>query len=283
MTMRVVQSAVYYWRREETTAALKTALAQSQAVVFRRLNAFSLLSLVGATRCLTRESAHPLAGVYVGTAQGALADTEKVLHQIYHERQLPLPLDFIYTMSNTATFHVAQAFGFTGPNNLLTHNDCAFERCCQLAGVDIAAGSIRHALIGAVDIVPFDLAREGEGWGRSSWVWCEGVSPGVKVPRGLAIKDHADRHALAAYCRSLTGMIGRVTVSLGIGARELTEDITRWGLTPWIDTEEEEPVKRADHNTASRIARFSARGGDGALLHVTPLPHGGYVTTLVGS
>jgi hypothetical protein len=147
---------------------------------FRRANRFVLISLAGACRCVHGTDLSAETAVYLTTENGNLGDTETVLHQIFHKREFPMPYNFINTMSNTASYYVAQTLNLSGRNITFSSKQLSFERGLELLQSDLAGGSVGEALIGGVDEAvfskaqfenrlqrPYDLYKMVEG---SSWL-----------------------------------------------------------------------------------------------------------------
>ncbi len=122
---------------------------------FRRANRFVLLSLAGACRCAHEQGIGKKTAVYLTTENGNLGDTETVLHQIFHMHQFPMPYNFINTMSNTASFYVAQSLELLGRNVTFSSKLLSFERGLELTSCDMEMGAVEEALIGGVDEASF--------------------------------------------------------------------------------------------------------------------------------
>jgi len=126
---------------------------------FRRANRFVLISLAGACRCAHGMEIKEDTAVYLTTENGNLGDTETVLHQIFHNREFPMPYNFINTMSNTASFYVAQSLGLSGRNITFSSKQLSFERGLELLRSDLLGGVLKEALIGGVDEAVFSKAQ----------------------------------------------------------------------------------------------------------------------------
>ncbi len=122
---------------------------------FRRANRFVLLSLAGACRCAHEQGIGKKTAVFLTTENGNLGDTETVLHQIFHLHQFPMPYNFINTMSNTASFYVAQSLALLGRNVTFSSKLFSFERGLELMRCDMQMGAVDEALIGGVDEASF--------------------------------------------------------------------------------------------------------------------------------
>ena len=149
--MYIHNHATFISRPLDDPAVYKQEISRHTGVKFRRANKFVLLSLVGACQCVHGQAVKPDTAVYLTTENGNLADTEKVLEQIYDKREFPLPFNFINTMSNTAAFYVAQTLELSGRNFTLSSQQLSFERGLELLRCDLAAGVVTRALFGGVD------------------------------------------------------------------------------------------------------------------------------------
>jgi len=137
----------------------KQEISRYTDVKFRRANKFVLLSLVGACQCAYGKAIKTDTAIYLTTENGNLGDTETVLDQIYHKREFPMPYNFINTMSNTASFYVAQSFDILGRNITFSSKQLSFERGLELLRSDLGAGVVKEALFGGVDEVCFSKSQ----------------------------------------------------------------------------------------------------------------------------
>jgi 3-oxoacyl-(acyl-carrier-protein) synthase len=130
---------------------LKDELKRYTQVHFRRVNKFVILSLIGAHQCVFGHELNRRTSIYLTTERGNLGDTENVLHQIYRKQSLPMPYNFINTMSNTASFYVSQGLNVEGRNISISSQNLSFERGLELMMADLSMGLVQNALIGGVD------------------------------------------------------------------------------------------------------------------------------------
>ncbi|MEJ2285415.1 MAG: hypothetical protein P8X85_17695, partial [Desulfobacterales bacterium] len=65
----------------------KQEISRYTALKFRRTNKFVLLSLVGASQCVHRQTIRTDTAVYLTTENGNLGATETVLDQIYYKHE----------------------------------------------------------------------------------------------------------------------------------------------------------------------------------------------------
>lgn len=129
----------------------KQEISRYTPLSFRRANRFVLLSLAGACRCTEKHGADSRTSVYLTTDNGNMGDTEAVLDQIFQHHQFPMPYNFINTMSNTASFYVAQNLKLSGRNLTFSSKQFSFERGIELLHCDMLGGMVKEALIGGVD------------------------------------------------------------------------------------------------------------------------------------
>jgi hypothetical protein len=168
---------------------LKEDLKKYTDYFFRRINKFILLSLRGVHQCVYNRTINTATAVYLATENGNLGDTETVLYQLYRENSFPKPFNFINTMSNTASFYVAQSLKTLGRSITVSSKNVSFERGLELAEVDFELGHIREALVGGVDeastsrhehIKKYDASNHGvklvEG---SSWLYLTAEKEGA--------------------------------------------------------------------------------------------------------
>ena len=143
----------------DDTTIYKQEISRYTKLKFRRANKFVLLSLVGACQCAHGQAVKTNTAVYLTTENGTLGDTETVLDQLYHKHEFPMPYNFINTMSNTASFYVAQNFDILGRNLTFTSKQLSFERGLELLRSDLVAGVVKEALFGGVDEVSFSKSQ----------------------------------------------------------------------------------------------------------------------------
>ena len=143
----------------DDTKIYKQEISRYTKLKFRRANKFVLLSLVGACQCAHGQAIKTNTAVYLTTENGTLGDTETVLDQIYHNHEFPMPYNFINTMSNTASFYVAQNFDILERNLTISSKQLSFETGLELLRNDLVAGVVQEALFGGVDEVSFSKSQ----------------------------------------------------------------------------------------------------------------------------
>ncbi|MBN1496673.1 MAG: hypothetical protein JXA07_07885 [Spirochaetes bacterium] len=186
--MYVHATAPYVCSPEVEIDELKAELKNYTDFFFRRVNKFIMLSLLGVHRCVHGKSIDPHTAVFLATENGNLGDTETVLHQLYRENSFPKPFNFINTMSNTASFYVAQSLKTLGRSITVSSKNVSFERALELAMADFELGHIREALVGGVDEAVFSREYFSKKYdasyhdaklvGGSSWLYLTSERPG---------------------------------------------------------------------------------------------------------
>jgi hypothetical protein len=267
---------------------LKEELARVSDVYFRRVNRYILLSLVGAHRCARGRALPADTGVYLTTERGNLGETEAVLSQIFRRHSLPMPYNFINTMSNTASFYVAQGLGATGPNLSISDRLLSFERGLELLAVDFRRGRIRSALVGGVDEanpsavhferifgIPAASVRGVEG---SAWLWVTGKPEGAT---GRILGTRAVRSAGEGASWLAGQSVLSPVLAFGLSIPEAERDGWRRALGA---AEEYDYISRYgwfDSATALGICRFVQDFPGRLLLHVNRDRPGRYTLAAV--
>jgi hypothetical protein len=267
----------------------KQEISRYTDVKFRRANKFVLLSLVGACQCAPRQTIKPDTAVYLTTENGSLGDTETALDQIFHKREFPMPYNFINTMSNTASFYVAQSFDILGRNLVISSKQFSFERGLELLRSDLGAGGVTEALFGGVDEVCFSKSQFETKFNRpySDFEMIEGSC-------WLLIKANT------------SGALGEITAIESFGSLIQTADwlgnqrfkrplVLSYGML--IDPGQKESLGQAvpheaefdyigafgyfDSATACAISGFLERYDDAILVHINQDFRGQYIVLMV--
>lgn len=157
--MYVQSASTFTCKPIETIDVLKEDLKKYTNYVFRRINKFILLSLIGVHQCVYGKLLDAEIAVYLATENGNLGDTENVLFQIYQKNLFPKPFNFINTMSNTASFYVAQSLNTLGRSITVSSKNVSFERGLELVRTDFMMNNIKEALVGGVDEAVYSRER----------------------------------------------------------------------------------------------------------------------------
>jgi hypothetical protein len=263
---------------------LKDTLKRYTEVHFRRVNKFVILSLIGAHQCIYGRELDRRTSIYLTTERGNLGDTENVLHQIYRKQSLPMPYNFINTMSNTASFYVSQGLNVEGRNISVSSQNLSFERGLELLAVDLALGLVENALIGGVDEVnlselhfekkyglPYGSVRQLEG---SCWLYIRSAKKGA-IGELTAIKSFGSREEAMAWLVSRPHR-QPLYLAFGMAIREDERQIWKKAVrhTHLLDYVNEHGYY--DSSTACGVGLF-LKDGSGFLTHINKNFQGHYV------
>jgi hypothetical protein len=204
--------------------ALKEDLKKYTDYFFRRVNKFILLSLRGVHQCINNRSIDKSIAVYLATENGNLGDTETVLHQLFMENSFPKPYNFINTMSNTASFYVAQSLKSLGRSITVSSKNVSFERGLELAKVDFELKHIKEALVGGVDEATTSRHEHIKKYGESnhsvklvegsSWLYLKAEKEGA-LGEILSIMTSNSKEDALHQVKSLIAS-GPMVISYGI-------------------------------------------------------------------
>lgn len=282
--MYVHATAPYVCSPEVEIDELKAELKNYTDFFFRRVNKFIMLSLMGVHRCVHGKSIDPHTAVFLATENGNLGDTETVLHQLYRENSFPKPFNFINTMSNTASFYVAQSLKTLGRSITVSSKNVSFERALELAMTDFELGHIREALVGGVDEAVFSReyfskkydasfhdARLVEG---SSWLYCTADNSGAL---GM-IQDIRTFNSQTEAVEWITKTVGgRFTIAFGILITPQDREIWKNACSPDEELDYIRTMGFYDTAASYAICSFIAGGDEGTLVHVNRNTRGQYV------
>lgn len=140
----------FYHSVDQQLPQLKPILLQVCGKKIRRIDRFTQLALIGSFPCRPESGFPARTGVYMSSNFGALNNTGKVLSEIYQQGQLPKPLNFINTVSNTACFYLAEQLELSACNQFVTSESFALEAGLNIASIDLELGKIDAALVGQV-------------------------------------------------------------------------------------------------------------------------------------
>jgi len=133
-------------------AETRAALTAVPARTVRRLGRLSRLAL--ALALTTREDTHrpdAPAGVFLGTAWGALTETGHFLSELFEsDERFASPTAFVGSVHNAAAGQVATFLDARGPNVTTSGGDCSFEQAL-LAAACLDPGDRRPLLVAGVD------------------------------------------------------------------------------------------------------------------------------------
>jgi hypothetical protein len=267
----------------------KREISRYTALKFRRANKFVLLSLVGASQCVHRQTIRTDTAVYLTTENGSLGDTETVLDQIYYKHEFPMPYNFINTMSNTASFYVAQSFDILGRNLTCSSKQLSFERGLELLRSDLTAGIVEEALFGGVDEACFSQSQFEARFNRpqrdfqmiegSCWLWIKTHSSGA-LGEITALESFGDLTQTVDWLKQL-----RVKRPLILSCGMLIDPGQKKVLVQAVPLEAEfdyiNEYGYFDSATACGVTGFLERFNDAVLVHINRDFRGQFVVLVV--
>jgi len=283
--MFVHRTTVLLKTSADTDKALNAAVKQQTGIHFRRVNRFILLALYGAHRCAPDHELDPTTGIYLTTENGTVSDTEKGLNQLFRQHIYPKPYNFINTMSNTASFYIAQSLKLNSTNMTITCKDFAFERGLTLARFDLRRGAVGGALIGGADegVVSdpnlesryADCLRDGSAWLYAS----NKADQAIGEIKGIGDFDSRDR-AMAWLEKSALPL----DPVFAFGARVPEEECATW-LTQRPESERFDYIAAYgyfDSAPAAGICLFFQKFKNRTCIHVNRDLNGRYGVVVVG-
>lgn len=274
--MYIHAASVFITPPVQDAQILKDELKKYTDVYFRRINKFVMLSLVGAHMCVFGKDIDTNTSVYLTTERGNLGDTENVLNQIFRRQALPMPYNFINTMSNTASFYVSQGLKVSGRNISVSRQNLSFERGLELLKTDMSLGAVDNAVIGGVDEanrsevhfrkkfgVPFESVSQMEG---SCWLYLRSVKEG-------AAGELADIRSFSGKEDAMTWLMAKSyedppVISFGMAVKE--EERMIWKRTI-RHKEELDCIKEKgyyDSATAGTVCHFIRDYRNTTLVHI---------------
>ncbi len=141
---------------------LKSELKILSGKVYRRLDHFVELAIIGAHKAVAESEISSETAIYMTSGQGDIMVFDRVRRQRYFDKMMSKPVDFVNLSSNTAGFYVASHLGLNGKNLFLQHHHFPVQMALLLALIDITSGKERAILVGGVDewIAKPELAKK---------------------------------------------------------------------------------------------------------------------------
>ncbi len=269
----------------DTLKTLEAEVKEKTGIRFRRVNRFILLSLCGAYQCAVG-GVDPDTAVCLTTENGTVGDTETGLDQLFHQGIYPKPYNFINTMSNTASFYVAQSLQLGTANITLASRDFAFENGLMLMRADVDGGMCAAALVGGVDEAVFSDANLQSRFGRrlkdgSAWLYVTAQRQGAlgEIREVAHFPDHVSAETWLAACRRPERPV------LAFGIRIGAEEQRRWeGLLPGAGVFDYVGAHGYfDSAPAAGICLFFEQCKGGSLVHINKDARGRYAVVTAES
>jgi hypothetical protein len=214
---RIIGTGNYCEAVDSDVPDLKPLLKATLGTSVRRIDRFIQAALIGAARCVqsaasTNDDAvllPPETAVYLASGRGDMEITVEVQRDLFINAHPPKPLNFINTVSNAASFYIAQTFKLRGRNQFIANTHWAFEVALQAALLDLQLGKVQSALVGSVDVIvpPNSSHRRRLGLDEntalteaSHWIWLDNNSL-MAHDRGMVetLMSFPDRNALLEW------------------------------------------------------------------------------------
>ena len=286
--MYIQRASVFTTDPATTVKELQGELKQYTDYYFRRINKFIILTLLGIHQCINHKSVPTSTAVFLTTESGNMYDTETVLNQMYHDHEFPMPINFINTMSNTASFYAAQSIGAESRNLTLSAKAFSFERGLELARCDLELGAVSSLLVGGVDVMTFSLKQLKEKFGStidqytlvegSAWLYITRDRTGASGEI-LDIKSFTHREQALAWLEGCPKEKSAIAFSTPLSDSEKA----CWQQAAGTDTVYEYLAEFGyfDSTAACGIAGFVSGSRKERLIHVNRNSHDCYLLTLL--
>lgn len=141
---------------------LKPLIARWTGQRIRRLDRYIELCIAGGLGCVAERRLPADTGIYLATRCGAVTTSAAVMQAIIAEGESPKPLHFVNTLGNSAGFYLTQLLGVTGNVVVMSQESFSFEATLMHAWLDLQAGRVACALVGAFDEVALPLDRHAQ-------------------------------------------------------------------------------------------------------------------------
>ncbi|QJD60364.1 hypothetical protein HG264_16525 [Pseudomonas sp. gcc21] len=128
----------------------------------RRIDRYIQLCLAGGLNCVAGRQLPADTGVYLSTNSGAISTPSATMRHIQQQGELPKPLHFVNTLSNSAGYYLTRLLQLNGNAVMVSDSDTSFEAALLHAGMDLLAGRVSTALVGAFDDIAMPIAQQLE-------------------------------------------------------------------------------------------------------------------------
>ena len=265
---------------------LKPLVREATGRSVRRISRFIELALIGAGRAGAQRSDNT--AVYFSSGRADIEITAKVLDGLYRRNEAPMPLTFINTVSNAATFYVAQCLGLQGASSFITSRYFSLEMGLKSACFDLSRGRIESALVGAVDIVALPLSAHRQRLGIAA------TTPVAEASHWLQLVAKPGQQTVLASVESIQQFPNRQLLSSWFKQQNF-EAATQLAIGQYMDDEEAEQwlaeTKLPPFLYRHNIGHFDSQVGralcqfvnsdTAALVHINRDPRGRYMAMVL--
>ena len=112
---------------------LKSELKALSGKVYRRIDHFIQLAIIGAHKAVAGMNLPPQTAIYMTSGQGDIMVFDRIRRQRYFQKMLSKPVDFVNLSSNASGYYVANHLGLEGRNLFLTHHHFPVQMTLLLA------------------------------------------------------------------------------------------------------------------------------------------------------
>lgn len=261
---------------------LKPLVKETTGRSVRRISRFIELALIGAGRASSPKVDDT--AVYLTSGRGDIEVTASALSSLYQLGETPRPLTFINTVSNAATFYVAQCLGLRSSSLFISSRYFAFEMGIKAACLDLSLDRSQAALIGAVDIVTLPLSAHRQRLKltktaavaeASHWLQlvAEPGSHNVLAVLELAQQFSSKSRLLAWLQQQDFSADTQLAIGQSIKTSEAAELLTQTQLSEFLYRQD---VGHFDSQAGLALSKF-VKSNTAALLYINGDPRGRYM------
>lgn len=229
---------------------LNALIARWHPERIRRIDRYIQLCVAGGLNCVAGRPLPADTGVYLSTNSGAISTPSATMRHIQQQGELPKPLHFVNTLSNSAGYYLTRLLQLNGNTVMVSDSETSFEAALLHAGMDLLAGRISVALVGAFDDIAMPMAQQLER---------------MHAPAGTASLYEGSHWLLLERDRGNQPQTGpQLELPCYLTGREQ--------LAKWLDRYRELPIQLSFSPDAEEQALLAGRNWQG--FPAQALPHG---------
>lgn len=127
---------------------------------YRRIDRFTQLSLLGVNDCVRTIKLPVQTALYLASSTGPAENNIRLQKQVIGEGEAPSPVQFINSVTNSASFYLMKEHDLSGQNLFVARHRFSFQAALELASVDLVSARVDIALVGIVDEITHPLAHQ---------------------------------------------------------------------------------------------------------------------------
>lgn len=271
---------------DTTLPPLKPLVKEATGRSVRRISRFIELALIGAGRAANQTIDNT--AVYLTSGRGDIEITATALDSLYRLGEAPRPLTFINTVSNAATFYVAQCLGLQSSSFFISSRYFALEMGLKSACLDLTLGRSQAALVGAVDIVTLPIKAHRQRLKLSDtravteasyWLQLVAEPENQKVLAVVELVQQFPNRLLLAAWLQQQDFHPAIQLAIGqsMGKTEAAEWLAHTQLTEFLYCE---GIGHFDSQAGLALNKF-VKSSIPALLYINRDPRGRYTVVLL--